>query len=479
MSAARRTSTGAELRAVEDPAGRVPPHDLEAEDAAINGAMLDTAIGSRVLDILKPEHCYSPDNGRILQAVQTLHAAQLPIDHVAVASWIRDRQWPAPPGGWPAYLAQRIDSTPVLRVENVAAQARIVVDKARLRRLIATCQRVSGGGYGDVGEVQKYIDEAHAAIGEIQQSGAADDLDRFSLGVIAAESAAETYAFQGPFTGAFIDTGIAAIDEVTGLYQNEVTLLGAPKGLGKTTLARWISDRVARGRRRLLDGRADCPHCQSEQPCSDDHAWGPPRGVLVFQLEGTRRDWSDYAAAKAAKVNLFDRRNGRWTTDESTRFIGELEALRRVPIAVDDRKDLCRANLGARIRAWRDWFARKGAVLELVVLDYFQIGAWERGGDSREGDMNDAGRHLIRLATDTESDLRGLAWLVISALNKDGGTRESGSLEYHCDTFWRLSEGKGSDSVAKALRLWIEKQRRGPSKIGVAFCFDQAHGRFW
>ena len=122
---------------------------------------------------------------------------------------------------------------------------------------------------------------------------------------------------------------------------------------------------------------------------------------------------------------------------------------------------------------------RKGASMDLVVLDYFQIGAWEKGGDSRESDLNDAGRHLIRLATDSESDLRGMSWLVISALNKDGGTRESGALEYHCDTFWRLSETKGGSSYGKPLRLWIEKQRRGPSKLGVPFWFDQRFGKFW
>lgn len=482
----RQTSTGQEIKLVAPPnvAGMPPPHDLDAEAAVLSAAMLDTethADGTasalvRSVEVLKPENFHSEANARIFQAIQQLQASGSAVDTVSVASWLRDRGWLNKMGGT-AYLAQIVDATPA--VGHVGTHAKIVHEKWRLRQLIATCDRVRCEGYGDVGEPQAFIDGAAKALDDLARLGGGENLDRFAVGAIAAESAAETIALQSPYVGAFVATGVPPIDGVTGLYQNELTLLGAPKGLGKSTLARFIARGVATMPRRLVDGRADCRECGSEAPCSEQHA-RMPRGVLVLALEGTRRDWTDYLASRDTDLNLFDRRNGRWTNDESSAFLKALENMNRLPIAVDDRKDLNRANIGARVRAWRDWFARKGAVLELVVLDYFQIAAWERGSDSRESDLNDAGRHLIRLATDSESDLRGLAWLVISALNKDGGTRESGALEYHADTFWRLSEGKEhAYGDEKSLRLWIEKQRRGPSKIGVPFWFDQAHGKFW
>jgi replicative DNA helicase len=459
-------------------AGRVPPHDLDAEAAVLSAVLDGDGVLSRVQEVLRPEHFYSEANQRVYQAAQQAAAAMLPVDLITVGAWLRDRGVLEKVGG-SAYLAQLADATP--SVGNVLAHAGVVHEKARLRRLIATCQRVAAEGYADVGEdVQAFVIGAHDAIGEVRASAIGEDLDRFSIGSIAAESHAETLALQSPFEGAFVSTGIGTIDAITGLYPNQVAMLGAEKGLGKTTLARWISERVARSPRRLIDGRADCQKCQSEAPCSQEHG-RQPRGVLVFALEGTRRDWSDYCAARPAKLNLFERANGRWTDEQHARFTRELDALKRIPIVVDDRKDLCRANLGARVRAWRDWFAKRGATLELVVLDYFQIGAWERGGDSREADLSDAGRNLIRLATDSESDTRGMAWLVITALNKDGATRESGALEYHADTVWRLSAGKTRtpDGEAKALYLWVEKQRRGPSKTGVSFWFDPALGNFW
>lgn len=457
--------------------GRVPPHDLDAEAAVLSAVLLEREALDMVLEVLKPEHFYSEANARVYQAAQQLAASMLPVDIVTASGWLRDRSWLQTVGG-SAYLAQLADATPALG--HVLAHAKIVHEKWRLRQVIATCDRVRCEGYADVGEVQEFIAGAHDALGDLRSAAIGENLDRFAIGAIAAESHAETLLLQGPFEGAFISTGIEPIDAMTGLYPSQVAMLGAEKGVGKSTLARWISNRMARSPRRLIDGRTDCDKCQSEAPCSPEHG-RQPRGVLVLALEGSRRDWSDYCAGHASGLNLFERVNGRWSPDQHARFTRELERLARVPLVVDDRKDLNRANIGARVRAWRDWFEKRGAVLELIVLDYFQIGAWERDGDSREADLSAAGRNLIRIATDSESDLAGMAWLVITALNKDGATRESGALEYHADIVWRLSRGKakGSNDDEKSLFLWVEKQRRGPSQVGASFWFDAARGKFW
>lgn len=471
-----------------DPAGELPPHDLEAERACLGAAIVNRAARDAVCEATAVEDFMDPAASRVREALGGLRQADAPAELVLLSRWLRDRDALEKVGGLP-YLGQLVE-VDACAPANARGVAQRVAGFAAARRWIASTQASAAAGYS-VLELSK-----HAAPGdptgaygwitaqrrnlEAAAPAGPENLDRFAIGAIAAESQAETLAMQSPFVGAFISTGIETIDEVTGLYPNEVTMLGAEKGLGKTTLARWISERVARNPRRLVDGHPDCERCQAEQPCSAEHA-RQPRGVLVFALEGTRRDWSDYMAAREAKLNLFERRNGRWTHDHHTAFTRQLELLKRVPLVVDDRKDLCRANIGPRVRAWRDWFAQRGAKLEQVVLDYFQIAPWERGGDSREADLSDAGRHVIRLATDAESDTRGMSWLVITALNKDGATRESGALEYHADTVWRLSAAKKKDPLtdAKSLYLWIEKQRRGPSKIGVPFSFDPAMGRFW
>src|SRR5215207_9092725 len=90
-------------------AGRVPPHDLDAEAAVLSAILLSREALDRVLEILRPEHFYSDANGRIYEASQQLALAGTPIDIVSVASWLRDRERLAQIGG-PSYLAQIADA---------------------------------------------------------------------------------------------------------------------------------------------------------------------------------------------------------------------------------------------------------------------------------------------------------------------------------------------------------------------------------
>src|ERR1700761_4854456 len=92
-------------------AGRVPPHDLDAEAAVLSAILLSREALDRVLEILKPEHFYSDANGRIYEAAQALALAGTPIDIISVASYLRDREKIAQIGG-ASYLAQLADSTP-------------------------------------------------------------------------------------------------------------------------------------------------------------------------------------------------------------------------------------------------------------------------------------------------------------------------------------------------------------------------------
>src|SRR6478735_958260 len=94
-------------------AGRVPPHDLDAEAAVLSAILLNREALDRVLEILKPEHFYSDANGKIFEAAMALALAGTPIDIVSVASYLRDREQIGQIGG-ASYLAQLSDATPAV-----------------------------------------------------------------------------------------------------------------------------------------------------------------------------------------------------------------------------------------------------------------------------------------------------------------------------------------------------------------------------
>jgi hypothetical protein len=151
--------------APDKPGGRVPPQDLDAEAAVLSAMLLSREAVDRVIDTLKPEHFYSDANGRIYEVAQELASAGRPVDIVMVAAVLRDRDRLAQVGG-PSYLAHLADATPA--VAHVEAHARLIIDKWRLRSAIATHQAIAAQGYGDVGDVDAFLDAAARAAAERQ-----------------------------------------------------------------------------------------------------------------------------------------------------------------------------------------------------------------------------------------------------------------------------------------------------------------------
>ncbi len=215
-------------------AGKVPPHDLEAEAAVLSAILLKQETLDQVAELLKPEHFYSEANGKIYEAAEELARQSQPIDTVQVASWLRDRERLAQIGG-PAYLAQIVDATPA--VAHVQAHARTVREKWRLRRLIAECQRVSAEGYGDVGGVQEFIDGAEQAIYELARTPEASNAQPIAQVLRAAFEQISKAAERGDrITG--ISTGYGKFDEKTaGLHDGDLMIVAARPGMGKCLAA--------------------------------------------------------------------------------------------------------------------------------------------------------------------------------------------------------------------------------------------------
>src|SRR5262249_44740555 len=106
-------------------AGRVPPHDLDAEAAVLSAVLLSgDAVRLVLAGPLRPVNFYSAAKSRICEAIGDLAAAGTPVDIVSVAAWLRGRERLAQVGGAP-YLAQLADATPA--VAHVEAHAAIVL----------------------------------------------------------------------------------------------------------------------------------------------------------------------------------------------------------------------------------------------------------------------------------------------------------------------------------------------------------------
>jgi replicative DNA helicase len=457
-------------------AGRVPPHDLDAEAAVLSAILLHRDALDRVLEILKPEHFYSDANGRVYEAAQELAVAGTPIDIVSVASWLRDRERLVQIGG-AAYLAQLADATPA--VAHVGAHAKQVYEKWRVRQLIATCQRVAAEGYGDVGVVQAYIDNAEQSIYELARTAQGTSTQPLAQVLKAAFEQITAAAERGDrITG--ISTGYEKLDAKTaGLHDGDLMIVAARPGMGKTSFVLNLAVNVASPRTVSAPAPGEAGHGVERHE--------PGFGVAVFSLEMPREQLATRMVCSEGRVDLGKLRQGFLQPDDWRRLTEAASFLSTLPIWIDDTPALNILDLRAKVRRIQAEYDRGernerstgsgslGRRVGLVVVDYLQLMKGRDGVNSREQEISEISRGLKQLAKELKVPVIALSQLnrsVETRTTKDkrpqlSDLRESGAIEQDADTIifiyrdeYYNPETTNSKGIAE---LIISKQRNGPT----------------
>jgi replicative DNA helicase len=458
-------------------AGRVPPHDLDAEAAVLAAILLDRDALDRVLELVKPEHFYSEANGHIYEACCTLALQNLPIDVVSVASWLRDRERISQVGGT-AYLAQLVDATPA--VAHVHAHARVVREKYRVRRLIATCQRFAAEGYGDVGPTQEFIDSAEQAVYDIARTPETTTVHPLKDVLTTAFQQISAAAERGDrITG--IPTGYIDLDKKTaGLHRGDLLIIAARPGMGKTSFALNLAVNVASPQPVTSPGGLDAgAELQGERP---------GYGVAVFSLEMPKEQVAIRLVCSEARVDVGKLRQGHLSAEEWANLTNAASVLSTLPVWIDDSPAVGLLDLRAKVRRLQSDLARRGPHelgsegLGAVVIDYLQLMQGRRGVSSREQEISEISRGLKQLAKELQVPVIALSQLnrgVETRAGKDkrpllADLRESGAIEQDADTivFIYRDEYYNPETTTDrgVAELIISKQRNGPTgKIHVRF----------
>ncbi|MGK3985702.1 replicative DNA helicase [Sorangium sp. So ce136] len=451
-------------------AGRVPPHDLDAEAAVLSAILLHRDALDRVLEILKAEHFYSEANSRIYEGAQELAAAGTPIDIVSVASWLRDRERLAQVGG-AAYLAQLADATPA--VAHVAAHARVVYEKWRVRQLIATCQRVAAEGYGDVGVVQEFIDGAEQAVYQLARTPQGTSTQPIAQVLKAAFEQITAAAERGDrITG--ISTGYEKLDAKTaGLHDGDLSIIAARPGMGKTSFVLNLAVNVASPRTVSSPGPDQAGHGVERHE--------PGFGAAIFSLEMPREQLATRMVCCEGRVDLGRLRQGFLQPDDWRRLTEAASFLSTLPIWVDDTPAITLLELRAKVRRIQAEYDRppadghSGRRVGLVVIDYLQLMKGRDGVNSREQEISEISRGLKQLAKELKVPVIALSQLnraVETRTTKDkrpqlSDLRESGAIEQDADNIMFIyrdeyynPETTNHKGIAEII---VAKQRNGPT----------------
>src|SRR3546814_435918 len=342
------------------PAGRVPPHDLQAEESLLGAMMLSSTAIADAAGVVTASDFYKPAHGHVYDAVHTLYASGQPVDSVTVADELRRAGLLDALGG-PAVLAQIMSSTPA--TTNAARYARIVEEYALLRRLIGVAGEIAELGYSVPDDVTKALDRAESLVYEVNERRVTDSTHRLSDLLSENLDRLEALFEKGDsITGT--PTGYLDLDQLlSGLQPSSLVVIGARPAMGKTSFALGMIANAA------LDAEKSRP-------------------VLFISLEMSSHELSQRLLCAEARVDSSRVRNGQLQSDDWTKISRSVGRLAEAPIYIDDNPNLTVTEIRAKARRLKSQVGPLG----MIVIDYLQLMTGRYNAENRQVEGSELSR---------------------------------------------------------------------------------------
>ncbi len=431
----------------------LPPQNLEAEESLISAVLIDNTTLLEVIEVLKPEDFYRTAHERIFTAMTDLFSHTEPVDLITLTNKLKEQGQLEEIGG-AAYLARLMDTAPV--AANATHYARIVHDKACLRRLITKSNEIVQKCFVDRGVIDELLDFAEHSVFEIAENKIRKAFHPLSELIESnIDQLEERQGNRTLITG--VATGFSLLDHLTsGLQPSDLIILAARPSMGKTALALNIARNAA-----------------------VDH--NTP--VAIFSLEMSKEQLSMRMLCAEARVDSHRLRGGFLSNDDWANLTHAASVLSEAPIFIDDSPDISALNIRAKARR-----LKSDKKLGLVIVDYLQLMKGHRHSERRDLEISEISRALKALAKELNVPV-----IALSQLNRKleertdkrpklSDLRESGALEQDADvvTFiyrdevYNKEENNPNRGQAEVI---LAKHRNGPTG-DVPLAFIHAYTRF-
>ena len=446
---------------------KLPPQSLEAEQALIGSVLIDEQALSRVLEAgLAPTDFYREANRQVFEAMLLHFDRGEPVDLVTLTETLRKAGSLDKIGGL-AYLAEVADA--VGTSANVDHYARIIRDRATLRRLISTSSKISEQCYAPSTEVGEVLDQAEASIFAIREGRDQQTVQPVSR--MLKDAIGRVQALMDRNVGVTgVPTGFRDLDDLTGGFQHsDLIILAGRPSMGKTALALNIGAQTA-----IPEERFDRD--------------GKPYAVAFFSLEMSSDQVLLRLLCSLGELDLKDVRTGRIRSDDFAKLTGAASKLMNAPIYIDDTPAISVLEMRAKARRLKSQLNGQDLELGLVMVDYLQLMRGTGRTDSREQEISEISRSLKALAKELHVPVVALSQLnrrVEERPNKRpmlADLRESGAIEQDADVIafvYREEVYKpDNEELRGRAELIVGKQRNGP--IGaVTLTFKHNSARFF
>lgn len=424
---------------------RVPPQNIEAEQAVLGAMLIDKEAIAKASEILTSSDFYREAHRVIFNAMLELYNKNEAVDMVTVTEILKRDNKLEDIGGL-AYITSLANV--VLTAANVKYHADIVAEKSVLRQLVRVSTEIAAMGYEANEDVGTLLDTAESRILEI--SNRKKKADFTPINDVLMESVQNIEKLinnKGGLTG--LPSGFADLDKLTsGLHTSDFIILAARPSMGKTALALNIVQNVALRAHKKVGGE--------------------PRSVAFFSLEMSKEQLVNRMLCAEAGIDSQRLRVGEMGDKDWDALWGACDLMSKAKIYIDDTAGITVMDMRSRARRLK---AEHG--LDLIVVDYLQLmqgsGKRNNSGD-RQQEVSEISRSLKALARELDVPVLALSQLSRSVEARQvkrpmlSDLRESGSLEQDADivAFLYREDYYNPETENKHTELIIAKHRNGP-----------------
>lgn len=429
---------------------RLPPQNIEAEEAILGGILLDPEALSRVMEILVADAFYIGAHRDIYKGALALHAKGQPADLMTIAVWLKDNGKLEQVGGQ-TRLAQLVDRT--VSAANIDQYATLVMDKYTRRLLIQTGGEIAQLGYDTTLPIENVMDQSEQRLFGITQARPQGGLTSTSDILIETFSEIEQRSLGVVLPG--IPCGFYDLDAMTqGFQRSDLIIAAARPSMGKTSFVLNIARNIA---------------ALQKLP------------VAIYSLEMSKVQLVYRLLSSEVEMESSRLRTGRIAQNEWEKLGHAISILSQMPIFIDDTPSISVTEIRSRARRLQ---AEQGGALGLILIDYLQL--MEGGGDNRVQELSKMTRSLKGLARELNVPIIALSQLsrgVESRTNKRpmmSDLRESGAIEQDADLIMMLyrEEYYDPDTPDRGIaEIIITKHRNGPTGT-VKLLFEPQFTRF-
>ncbi|MFA6548373.1 MAG: replicative DNA helicase [Candidatus Margulisiibacteriota bacterium] len=415
---------------------KIPPQDLAAEQSVIGSMLLDKNAIMKGIEFLHADSFYRDAHRYIFEALLDLFDRGEPVDLVTVTDALRKTGKLDAVGG-SVYVADLLNSVPT--AANVEYYAKIVEEKAVLRRLIEAGTKIVGDAFRETEDVDQILDQAEKAIFDIALKRVREGFHRIdSIIKRVLDKIDSLYDKQEAITG--IATGYPDLDKLTAGFQNsDLIIVAARPAVGKTAFCLNIAQNVA---------------IKYKIP------------VAIFSLEMSKDQLAQRMLCSEAEVDAQKLKTASLSDTGWKKLTRALGRLSEAPIFIDDSASMTSTEIRAKARRLK---IERG--LGLIIVDYLQLMRGRSRVENRVQEISEIARSLKTLARELDVPVIALSQLSRAVEQRTdriprlSDLRESGEIEQtadlvmfiHREDYYNPQSDRGN--IAEII---IAKQRNGP-----------------